>query len=47
MTPQALYDLSVDWYANRLETDWQPATAAQAQAILSRHGLTGPFWTLA
>jgi hypothetical protein len=45
--PQVLYDLGRDWYAGRLDTDWQPATAVESQALFARHGLTGEFWSLA
>jgi hypothetical protein len=40
-----VYDLGRDWYRTRLDADWQPATAAEAQATFARHGFTGPFWT--
>ena len=26
VTPQVLYDLGRDWYATRMDLDWQPAT---------------------
>jgi hypothetical protein len=38
--------LAADWYGDRLDPDWAPRTLAQSQAILERHGLTGPFWWL-
>jgi hypothetical protein len=44
--PQTLYELGADWYRTRLDVDWQPASATEATAIFSRHGLTGPFWSL-
>jgi hypothetical protein len=34
------------WYGDRLDPDWQPRTAEEAQAILTRVGLTGEFWQL-
>jgi hypothetical protein len=43
---QSVYDLGRDWYATRLRADWQPATASEAMAIFTKHGFTGPFWTL-
>ena len=43
---QTVYDLGRDWYATRLDLDWQPASAAEAMAIFARHGLTGPFWSV-
>jgi hypothetical protein len=44
--PQTLYDLGREWYATRLDRDWQPLDAAQATRIFARHGLTGSFWSL-
>lgn len=46
VAPQTLYELGRDWYATRLDVDWQPATAAQAQELFTRHGLVGQFWSL-
>jgi hypothetical protein len=46
VTPQALYDLGRAWYATRLDLDYEPATAAEAQAMFAAHGLTGAFWSL-
>jgi hypothetical protein len=42
-----MYDLSGDWYAGRMDEDWEPPSAAEAEAIFGRHGLTGEFWRLA
>jgi hypothetical protein len=39
--------LAIDWYGDRLDPNWAPRTVEQSQAILDRHGLTGPFWSLA
>ena len=47
VSPQALYDLGREWYATRLEPDWQRPDAARAQQVFAGHGLTGPFWSLA
>jgi hypothetical protein len=38
--------LAHDWYGDRLDPAWRPRTVEQSQAILARHGLTGPFWSL-
>jgi hypothetical protein len=38
--------LAADWYGDRLDPGWSPRTVEQSQAILDRHGLTGPFWSL-
>ncbi len=46
VTPQTIYALGRDWYATRLDFDWQPATAAQATALFAAHGLVGEFWSL-
>ncbi len=46
VTPQALYALGRDWYATRIDLDWQPATAGQATAMFAAHGLVGEFWSL-
>lgn len=47
VSAQTMFDLSRDWYAGRLEVDWSPPTAAEAEAMFNRHGLTGDFWALA
>ena len=46
VAPQTVYELGADWYATRLDVDWQPATAQQAVALFGKHGLTGTFWSL-
>ena len=46
ITPQVLYDLGRDWYATRMDFDWQPVTAQQATAMFAAHGLVGDFWSL-
>jgi hypothetical protein len=46
LAPQTLYDLGADWYAARLDLDWQRASAAEVAATFERHGLTGPFWSV-
>lgn len=47
VAPQTLYDLGADWYATRLDVDWQPASASEATGLFAKHGLTGEFWSLA
>jgi hypothetical protein len=44
---EQLAALARDWYADRLDPAWRPRSLAESQAILERHGLTGPFWALA
>lgn len=46
LSPQAVYDLGVEWYATRLDHDWERADKAQAASTFERHGLVGPFWSL-
>ena len=46
VSAQTMFDLSRDWYAGRLEVDWSPPTAAEAESMFNRHGLTGDFWSL-
>ena len=46
VAPQTLYELGADWYAARLDVDWQPASALEATALFAKHGLTGEFWSL-
>ena len=43
---ERLAALAADWYGDRLNPDWRPRAAHESQAILERHGLTGPFWDL-
>lgn len=38
--------LAAEWYGDRLHPDWRPRTVERSQAILTRHGLTDPFWSL-
>ena len=46
MPVERLAAMAADWYGDRLDPGWRPRTPAQSQAILERHGLTGPFWDL-
>ena len=39
--------LSQQWYGNRLDPDYKPATVAHLQNLLTRAGLVGEFWQLA
>ncbi len=41
-----LAELAEAWWGDRLAPDWQPRTREQNQAILTRLGLTDPFWNL-
>jgi hypothetical protein len=46
VAPQTVYELGAEWYATRLDPDWERAGIAEVAAIFERHGLVGPFWTL-
>jgi hypothetical protein len=41
-----LAELAEAWWGDRLDPDWRPHTREQNQAILTRIGLTDPFWNL-
>jgi hypothetical protein len=41
-----LAELAAGWWGDRLSPSWQPHTRDQNQAILTRIGLTDPFWDL-
>ncbi len=43
---QTMYDLAIDWYAGRLDEEWNPPDATEAEAIFIAHGLNGEFWRL-
>lgn len=41
---QSFFEMSQDWYRDRMDVGWEPPTASQAMQIWERHGFTGPFW---
>jgi hypothetical protein len=41
-----LAELAAAWWGDRLDDDWRPHTRDQNQAILTRLGLSDPFWRL-
>jgi hypothetical protein len=43
----AAWELAEAWYADRLSPAWRRRTAAEAQELFERLGLTGSFWRLA
>lgn len=43
---QTMYELSRDWYAGRMDLDWQPPTKEEATSVFSKHDLVGEFWSL-
>ena len=46
MTLQQAWDLSEMWYGSRLDADFRRPSAAEAQQIFERAGLTEDFWRL-
>ena len=46
MTPEQCWQLARAWYGAKLRPDWRRATLDEAEALLARIGLTGPFWSL-
>lgn len=34
------------WYSDRLNPDWQPKSAAEAETVFREVGLVGEFWKL-
>ena len=41
-----LAELAVEWWSDRLMPSWTPHTREENQAILTRVGLTTPFWRM-
>jgi hypothetical protein len=46
VTVQTTYDLATVWYCKRMDADWNPPSADEAEAVFRRFGLTGDFWKL-
>jgi hypothetical protein len=46
VSPQTVYDLGVEWYATRLDRNWERAGKTAVAATFARHGLVGAFWSL-
>jgi hypothetical protein len=34
------------WYGDRLNRDWRPKTASEAESVFRQVGLVGEFWKL-
>ena len=41
---ELIWDLSKLWYGGRLDPNYRGRSAAEAEAIFQRVGLTSPFW---
>jgi hypothetical protein len=46
LTVDQAWHLAVAWYGNKMDPIWRRATAAETEDLLSKLGLTGPFWNL-
>jgi hypothetical protein len=46
LTIDQAWQLANAWYSNKMEPDWRRATMEETEALLTRLGLTGPFWNL-
>ena len=40
------WQLASAWFSNKMSPEWRRATLDEAEALLARIGLTGPFWSL-
>jgi hypothetical protein len=40
------WELASDWYGDKLKADWRRHTVEETEALLTRLGLTGEFWSL-
>lgn len=41
-----MWDLSREWYHDRLDPGYAPKPAGELQGMLARAGLAGDFWNL-
>ena len=41
-----MWPLSEEWYGDRLHPDYSAKPIDELQGMLTRAGLTGPFWSL-
>lgn len=46
LTIEQAWDLARAWYQNKMQPGWRRATLEETESLLSRIGLTGPFWSL-
>lgn len=40
------WQLSKEWYVDRLDPEWRQKTTDEMEAIFNRVGLVSPFWEL-
>ncbi len=46
LTIDQAWQLAGAWYGKKMDPDWRRATVDEAEGLLERVGLTGPFWSL-
>jgi len=46
LTIEQAWQLAGAWYRNKMDPGWRRATVEETEALLTRLGLTGPFWSL-
>ena len=46
LTIDQAWELAGAWYRNKMDPGWRRATVEETGDLLSRIGLTGPFWSL-
>lgn len=43
---EQIWAFAAEWYARHADADWNKWSVQEAAEIFTRHGLTGPIWTL-
>jgi hypothetical protein len=46
LTLERAWELAVEWYHDRLRSDWRRKRKGEVQAMFARLGLTSRFWSL-
>ena len=46
LSPQIVWELAREWYADRLHPEWRRHTLDEMEAVFRRLGLVDSFWSL-
>jgi len=46
LTPEQGWELAHGWFKDKLRPEWKRATLEETEALFTRVGLTGTFWSL-
>jgi hypothetical protein len=46
LSPDQAWQLARGWYKDKLRPDWRRHTMEEAEALIAKTGLSGPFWNL-